>query len=275
MIFGRSRPQPRKKVPILGVEGVGKSSLLFTLTRYISINHFGSLDVDGDPHQIMATAEAYVTRGEKMPATVRESPIRLAINRIPGATAGEAQVNVELTCNDIRGQDFRALLGAIQKHPNVASSLGDAPRELRMFCDLFRGCNGLLIVVDLIQERTPEEFHRDVDKSLRLAFADQVGSMMAAIHLAARVNSEGLANKPVFFVFTKGDKHGIPAEHISKYFDIAGSITLAQLRRMGANVKHYHVQAAEWPVLSRLEGLGFEKLVPDLLRALGAETPPR
>lgn len=271
MIFRRAKSNPRKKVPILGVDGVGKSSLLFSLTKYISINHFGSLDVDGDPHQMMATAESFVARGERLPATTKEVPIRLVITRIPGAPPSESQINVELSCNDIKGQDFRALLGAIQKHPNVTLTLKDAPSELQMFCNLFRGCNGLLIVVDLIQARTLDEFRIDVEKSLHLAFADQVGPMMAAIHLAARVNSEGLANKPVFFVFTKGDRHGVSPAEISNYFEIANAIALAQLRRMGANVRFYHVQAAEWPLLSRLEGIGFETLVPDLLRALGTD----
>jgi hypothetical protein len=261
MRFQRDRTQ---KVPILGVEGVGKSSVLFTLTHFVSENDFGCL-VD-DPDQIMALALPLVMRGEPLPATMKGSRLRWTITRIPQAPPEEAQINVQLTSNDIPGIAFRQLLDHVHKHPNDIA--GTKVPELGMFCTLLKGCSGLLIVVDLIRDLTLNEFNLDIGGSLNTAFSDQVGPMMASIDLAARVNGGHLANMPVYFVFTKGDLHRLPSERIDAFFKRANAIQLQRLKRLGASVKTYHVKAAGWWNDSNLEHLGFSRLLTDLMFAL-------
>lgn len=101
--------------------------------------------------------------------------------------------------------------------------------------------------------------------------SEQVGPMMAAVDLAARVNGGQLANMPVYFLFTKGDLHGVPHERIDSFFKRANAIPLQRLKGLGASVRTYHVKAADWWTDPDLEHLGFSQLLTDLLFALRAD----
>ena len=79
-----------------------------------------------------------------------------------------------------------------------------------------------------------------------------------------------MAFKPIFFVFSKPDLHGLTPDEIKENFERCMAVPLAQLRKKLINVRHYNVQCAGWGMDSELQKLGIDVLLSDLVHAMGA-----
>ena len=81
---------------------------------------------------------------------------------------------------------------------------------------------------------------------------------MTGILLASKMNAV-MARKPIFFVFSKPDLHGLTPEEVREHFRRGMAIPLAQLRGELINVRHYNVRCAGWEMDSALEGSGHRR----------------
>lgn len=262
---GQARRQLKRKIPILGVEGAGKSSLILTLGQFISLKKYGRVSIESA--QVFGEYVSHVAAGRPLPPTMRHERIALEIERIPDEY-GLKEVDLLLTTEDIPGQDFRMLVDELHRTATVPTDKRTGGL-LQRFVDLLAASQGLIFVVDLIRTRSPEEFMENLQQNVWKAYADQVEPIMTAMLLAARLNPE-LAGKPVFFVFGKRDLHGLTPEQVAEDFERAMAIPLAQLRGKLLNVRQYHVQSAGWQLDSALDDLGIELLLSDLAHAVGA-----
>ena len=118
-------------------------------------------------------------------------------------------VDLVLSSEDIPGQDFRMLVGALASDPELAGGQGDATAVLERFGALLSECAGFVFVIDLLRGCTAEEFRAEPRGHTWAAYSDQVKPIMTGLLLASQVNPS-LANKPIFFVLSKPDLHRLP-----------------------------------------------------------------
>lgn len=262
-----------RRVPILGVEGSGKTSLIVTAAQYASSGGHGNVPLDS--LGLFNSLQPYVVSGRPLPATVGYTRFKVELTRVHEPGGGWTDVNLHLSSDDIPGQDFRRLCDAITRRPDLSPDKKDpAGVLLGRFRELLAGSDGLIFVVDLLRTRTPQEFTSDPRRFVGEAYADQVQPIMDAIVLAARLGVD-LARKPIFFVFTKPDLHGLDMDSIRRDFDRLLAIPLGALRAMLVNIGVYSVQCACWGQDQDLAHTGVDRLLSDLAHALGAVEPRR
>jgi hypothetical protein len=256
----------RRKIPILGVEGAGKSSLILTLGQYISLKKLGRVSIESA--QVFGEYVSHVAAGKPLPATQRHEPVALEIERIPDGD-GLRDVDLVLSTEDIPGQDFRMLVDELHRSPVSTGRGAQGGSLLQRFADLLSASHGFIFVVDLVRARSADEFADNQQQNIWRAYADQVEPIMTGMLLASRLNAN-LAGKPVFFIFGKRDLHKLTADQVAADFERAMAIPLAQLRGKLINVRQYHVQSAGWGMDSALDELGVDVLLSDLAHAVGA-----
>lgn len=253
--------QGQRKVPVLGVEGSGKSSFFVSLAQYVSANRYGSIDDLGQGY--LGELVEHVARGQPIPPTMRYEQIKVHLRRVPEPGGGFRDVNVLLSSEDVPGGHFRDLVAEIRRDPGLSAN---SPMLTR-FGELLRASDGFLFVVDVVRGASAEAFHADPDAHYGRAFAEQIGPIATGLLLAARRNPD-LARKPTFFVFSKRDVHGRDRDELDAAFHSYLAIPLANLERKGANIRRYDVQSACWPMRGRLGDLGYDELLSDLAHAL-------
>ncbi len=266
----------RRKVPILGVEGCGKSSLILTLGQYISLHGMGRISMASG--SLFGELLSHVAAGRPLPATTRMEKFELHLNRVPESGGGHTKVDLALSSEDIPGLQFRDLVNELRINPDLSTwKAGPTKKILEQFTELLSSCDGFIFIVDLARERKPvppqggtrEELGSDNREHIWAAFGDQIKPIMTGILLASKMNAS-MARKPIFFVFSKPDLHGLLPDEVREHFRRGMAIPLAQLRGELINVKHYNVQCAGWEMDSALEGLGIDVLLSDLVHAVNA-----
>ena len=241
-IFGGKGRGRQRKVPILGVEASGKSSLILTLGQYISLHKMGRVGMSSASH----------------------------VARIPEPGGGHSNVDLVLSSEDIPGVDFRVLVDELRKNPNLSAwKAGKSRAILNKFNQLLSSCDGFIFIVDLVRDNDPELFTSGSRDFIWTAFADQIKPIMTGILIATRMNPE-MAHKPIFFVFSKPDLHRLTPDEVKEHFERGMAIPLAQLRGELMNVRHYNVQCAGWEMDSALDDLGVDLLLSDLVHAVNA-----
>ena len=267
-LVGREIGGRQRKVPILGVEASGKSSLILTLGQYISLHRMGRVSMSSS--SLFGDYLSYVAAGQPLPASTRWEEFGLHVTRVPEPGGGASDVDLYLSSEDIPGVDFRILVDELRKNPNLSAwKAGQSRAILDKFTQLLSSCDGFVFIIDLVRDRDPETFASGSREHVWTAFADQIKPIMTGILLATKTNAV-MAMKPIFFVFSKPDLHRLPPDEVREHFERGMAIPLAQLRGELMNVRHYNVQCAGWEMDSALEGLGVDVLLSDLVHAVRA-----
>ncbi len=266
--FSSSRETQTKKVPILGVEGSGKSSLIVTLGQFISQHKMGVVAMAESGSSLFGHYLRYVMAGEPFPATTRWDKFALHVERVPEPDGGHTLVDLVISSEDIPGVDFRHLVDELRENPNLAGGDGKRASELvGRFTDLLSKCDGFIFIIDLM--RDSQIGSSPTKEQIWAAFGDQIQPIMTGIQVAMKMNA-AMAFKPIFFVFSKPDLHGLTQDEIKENFERCMAVPLAQLRKKLINVRHYNVQCAGWGMDSELQKLGIDVLLSDLVHAMGA-----
>ena len=258
-----------KKLPILGVHNSGKTYFLTSLGYLISRYGWGT---------VCATASVYfnklleyVLRGEPIPPTYKNYPIEIKINSIvlPEDNLKPIPCNLIIYTEDFRGKDYEFVMNELvfkaEKNKN------DFYKVFEKFRNLYKGADGIIAIIDLVGNATTEDFRKNKTKFILNALSRQVIPIIKGIQLVSEVTN--LRKKPVFFVFTKSDIHGLSTDEISKYFDKIMEKTLKKLKDKGAIIKKYTVCSLGWGKgntcedrLKRLEAQGFVEIILDIAR---------
>ncbi len=261
---GRNR---KRKVPILGVEGCGKSSLILTLGQYISLHGMGRISMASS--NLFGELLSYVAAGRPLPASARWEEFELNLSRVPEADGGHTEVDMTLSSEDIPGLQFRDLVNELRVNPDLSAwKAGPTKKILEQFTELLSSCDGFIFIIDLARNQQDDD-GKDSAEHVWEAFGDQIKPIMTGILLASKMNAV-MARKPIFFVFSKPDLHGLTPEEVREHFRRGMAIPLAQLRGELINVRHYNVRCAGWEMDSALEGLGIDLLISDLVHAVNA-----
>ena len=264
-LAGGRRKRPRK-VPILGVEASGKSSLILTLGQFISLHRMGRISLSSS--NLFGHYLSFVAAGQPLPASTRWEECMLHIHRVPEPDGGYTDVEMTLSSEDIPGLDFRVLVDELRANPDLSTwKAGPTKKVLEQFTELLTRCDGFIFIIDLVRDKSAEELSSGSKDYIWSAFADQIKPIMTGILLASRMNAV-MAHKPIFFVFSKPDLHGLAPVEVEEHFKRGMAIPLAQLRGELINVRHYNVQCAGWKMDSALEGLGIDVLLSDLVHAV-------
>ncbi len=257
----------QRKIPILGVEACGKSSLILTLGQFVSLHDMGRISMSSG--SLFGELLSHVAAGRPLPASARWEKFELHINRVPEPGGGFSPVDMTLSSEDIPGKQFRDLVNELRINPDLSTwKAGPTKQILERFTQLLSSCDGFIFIIDLVRNKR-EEIAAGAKEPIWTAFADQIKPIMTGILLASKMNAV-MAHKPIFFVFSKPDLHQLKPEEVREHFRRGMAIPLAQLRGELINVGHYNVQCAGWEMDSALEGMGIDTLLSDLVHAVNA-----
>ncbi len=124
--LGFSRARATRKVPILGVEASGKSSLIFTLAQYVSALKLGKVPMElGGLHVVDLLSK--VAAAEPLPPTMNYQDFSLDLAQIPETDGRRSDVDLLISSEDIPGQDFRQLVDEGVGGEQVPGEHDDAP----------------------------------------------------------------------------------------------------------------------------------------------------
>lgn len=243
----------RKKFPLLGVKGAGKTYLLVSLGFIISIHGWGEVRTSrasiyfGDLHP-------YVLNRKPIEPTYKPIDLEFTIDRIY-ISGQEYRARLVLSTSDFSGAEFESAMeefGRIVSNKDISGTY-----YLRRFLDLYRRAAGFIVVVDIVGPNiTPDKFRANKKEFIMNAFMRQVSPLVRGLELI--INLSRGSGKPIFFVFTKRDIHGLDERELSEYFDNMFAIQLNRLRRRGFEIFKHSVMAptsANDPNLVYLEHL--------------------
>ena len=183
-----------------------------------------------------------------------------------------------LSSEDIPGLQFRDLVNELRVNPDLSNwKSGPTKKILEQFTELLSSCDGFIFIIDLARDKKADDGEAEgseagdenSNEQVWEAFGDQIKPIMTGILLASKMN-QVMARKPIFFVFSKPDLHGLTPEEVREHFRRGMAIPLAQLRGELINVRHYNVRCAGWEMDSALDGLGIDVLLSDLVHAVNA-----
>lgn len=262
----RLRLAPRhKRIPVFGIQGVGKSYFILSVAYFISKRNLG---------RVVGEGADYVTRfipvmmlGERLDATPGYRDINLAVDHVyranyeqvnghargfaewqtpymtplsdlPGPDEseknyGEQDKDSELipcdfliATNDLSGTQFK---DATERLAEPTSQLGGDP-QTRRFLQVLEAGEGAIVVVDVVRgEMTHEEFTRDPRKHIRRALAEQVVPLARGIQLSIMKGNKRNKVFPLFLVFTKRDIHQLSRDTLEQIVNEVFAILLANL----------------------------------------------
>ena len=148
----RPRRRRRCKVPILGVEACGKSSLILTLGQYISLHGMGRISMSSS--NLFGELLSNVAAGRPLPATTRMEKFELTLQRVPEADGGHTEVDVTLSSEDIPGLQFRDLVNELRINPDLSTwKAGPTKKILEQFTELLTSCDGFIFIIDLARNK--------------------------------------------------------------------------------------------------------------------------
>ncbi|MDH7571368.1 MAG: hypothetical protein QHJ73_17455 [Armatimonadota bacterium] len=272
-ITRRWRHSKPKRVPILGVNGAGKTCLAWGIGRYLSDSGYGHPSVE--TARYFYEIDPYMLRNQPIPASVLKQPLVLHVNRIVVNRGGEVcafPVNLVISSHDIPGGALVEVTRIFQTP--VPDPLAD-PNVKRFFA-FVQNADGLIVVVDLARRlRTREQFElltrAEREAHLRAALAEQVAPLCRGIETTIQLNGD-MRGKPFFFVFTKSDIHRLSVEEARTLIRTAYSILFNRLRHQGIDCREHCVAYAgtsrqpDGSILYRIEGV--EELIADMALSL-------
>lgn len=258
LIFGSKQ----MKIPVLGLPGAGKTcfiaSMAYLMTEYVGSNfneHWAEI-VEGQEY--LQRIIPMILRGTYVPTP---SPRRVVIRVKRIAIDGEEYISdFLLYMPDPSGKEFEMAMRDLAENRYS--------ENVRKFYEVYSDSDGLIVIVDLVREKSKKEFKSNKEKYVIEALEEQVAPLATGIiNILETSNLEG---KPVFFVFTKADIHEMSIEEISKYFDRYMAILLRHLEDKGVIIKKYAVASLGWnPQEIRHMPQGFLDLIFDLGRIFG------
>lgn len=270
-------PRPRR-LPILGIDGAGKTCLAWGIGRYLSDSGYG--EPTTDTARYFYEIDPFMLRNAPVPASVQKQPLILDVNTVVlerGEDKREIPVRLRISSHDIPGGELVEVAGVFQ------ASLSD-PLEhpvVRRFFSFVQGADGLMVVVDLARRiRSRAEFLELSPEAreghIRAALAEQVAPLCRGIETVIQINNS-MRGKPIFFIFTKSDIHCIPAQHVRSLIRTAYSILFNRLRHQGVECREHCVaysgseRLEDGSIRYGIEGV--QELLADI--ALCFAEPPR
>ncbi|RLG15498.1 hypothetical protein DRN63_05245 [Nanoarchaeota archaeon] len=243
----------RRHVPIIGVQGAGKSYFIVTLASFVAKHGWGYVDA---PH--IYDMVACVQAMKPIPPTIGMIPVRVDIDMVK-YMGHICQKKVRISTGDISGKEFEQAIEEAKTLPDIDK----LSPSLKKFVDILKKTDGLLVLIDITRymDKTPDK----VEAVLK-SFSEQISPIANAIELAMKL---GMKEKPIFFVFSKKDIHKMEVDEIRRIFEPAWCILLRRLEACGIKIGYYTISAAGWSSLDDLDtffyGQGFDKLLYDLV----------
>ncbi len=186
--------KPKNKLPIIGIEGSGKTCFAWGLGHFLAEKVWGGTTDATRDYFLKITPN--MLRNEPIPATYGKQSLGFRIGS-----------RLTVSTYDISGEDFRQAM-------NVFSSPTANPKSdksVKQFLALVENSIGLIVVVDLARRITNREAFEKLSKDQQRehileALAEQVVPLCRGVEHTIKVN-ENMGKKMLFFIFTKTDIH--------------------------------------------------------------------
>lgn len=231
-----------KKIPILGIEGSGKTCFAWGLGHFLASNQWG--EPTGETAEYFYQISTSMLKNEPIASTYGKRALKFEFNSIHMEHEGfnlKLPTQLVLSTYDISGGDFKNLMRKFSS----PTSHPERDGNIKKFFDLLDNSDGLMIVVDLARRILQAEDYQSLSKKekeihLLNSLAEQVMPLCIGIEQALRVNKD-IAGKPLFFIFTKADIHGLSLEMMENLIRSAYSVLLARLENKGVIIKFFKV----------------------------------
>lgn len=277
-VAARFRGLRPKRLPILGINGAGKTCLAWGIGRYLSDSGHGQPSVD--TARYFYEIDPFMLRNAAIPASVQKQPLVLHVDTVvldKGGIERELPVRMVISSHDVPGGELVEVTKVFQAP--APDPLGHP--EVKRFFTSVEKADGLIVVVDLARRiRSRDEFlaldPEEREAHIRSALAEQVAPLCRGIETAIQLN-DNMRGKPIFFVFTKSDIHRMPVAQVRSLIHTAYSILFNRLRHQGIECREHCVAYAgsrrdpDGSIRYTIEGV--EELLADV--ALFFVTPPR
>lgn len=258
-----------RKLPLLGVRGAGKTYFLLSLGYLVSEKGWGQV-VGQEGSVYLEELLPYVFDERPIPPTRGNYPVEIEVDTVDFyGPDGHLEYDCEfvVSTEDFSGGEFENAMSAVE----TGGGFDQGPAA--KFRDLYAAVDGLVVVVDLVQGADPGAFRDGREDQVVDALSNQVVPLAKGLEMAL-ANSE-MEGKPIYFVFSKADVHGMDVVEIEEHFRRVMAIPLARLENRGCEIQKYSVSAVGWadpddasPV-SKLEDLGYDRIIKDMARRFG------
>jgi hypothetical protein len=255
------------KVPILGVEGSGKTTFAWGIGRTLIDRGWGKPTDEArayfaeiDPCMLMNQPPA-ATVGKRSLAFLFQkcqvemaSPEQMALSEMSSQdadgdlpdhewvehsadwTTATFKADLVISSYDISGGDFTRCM-SLFTHPVERP---EADPDFGRFADLMRESDGLIVMIDLARRiRSRAQFlalsEKEQSEHILRSLAEQVGPVCHGIEMVLRLNSH-MHGKPVIFGFTKADIHGRDEEWVERLLFSACATMIGVLRDRGVSI---------------------------------------
>jgi len=247
-----------RNVPIIGIHGAGKTYFIISLGYFISLEKWGEVET---PDYFFELSK-YVLAQQPIPPTVGYHPIRVRLDYVEYGNK-RYHAKIILSTGDISGIEFERAMEEIGSFKfSKKSDLKKASPNIRKLYSLLLKSDGIIVIIDIARYMSESISRGD---AILKAFSDQILPIARAIEMVMSFTEFSL--RPLFFVFSKQDIHGLTVDEIRPYFDSAWAILLRRLESRLINIKTYAVSSVGWSSdpLKRLRARGFNKLLYDLV----------
>lgn len=262
-----------KNLPLLGINGSGKTYFLVTLGYFVSEKRWG--EVSAETSEYFHGCLEYVLKGHSIPYSQSNNPISIKIAKIDSC-ADEKQCKFIMSSQDFSGRKFlNAMTSSPIENDVVSEKSGDDARNKFFtspsFHKLYSNSDGIMVMVDLVRDpMTAEMFQKNKDELILKAFSEQITPLIKGIEFILRENIN-MKGKPILFIFSKADIHKLSLNEISSYFNKIMAIILARLESRGVLINKYVISSIGWgtgdAALNRIEILeskGYIDLLHDI-----------
>lgn len=227
-----------RSLPLLGVQGAGKTYFLFSLGYLVSHRGWGHVENQKGEEAYLDQLLPYVSRGDPFPPTMKNHPVKIKVDSLPDKYT-DGSISFTISSEDFSGGEFEnAMESTLTKRSD-----DNGPRA--EFIDLYQDCDGLIVVVDIVRDASKDDFQADREQRILDALAGQVEPLVTGINTAMNAN-QGLDGKPIFFIFTKQDIHGLKITDISEYFDRLMAMPLQRLKAHDCPIRKFTTSAVGW-----------------------------
>lgn len=217
--------KPKNKLPIIGIEGSGKTCFAWGLGEFLAAEGWGG--TTAATRDYFRQIKPFMLRNEPIPATYGKQRLEFKIG------------NLTVSTYDIAGEDFRQAM-------NVFSSPIENPKgekSVKQFLSLVEHSIGLIVIVDLARRITTRKDFQQLSQEQQQqhildALSEQVVPLGRGVEHTINVNKK-MGEKMLYFIFTKTDIHHQVVKPGKNILTTAYAPLFAHLEEKGVSHREY------------------------------------
>jgi hypothetical protein len=250
------------KVPVLGVQGAGKTCFFASMAHCIAQRGWGV--PDDETFRYVAGITHHLVEGTPLAVTTRPRrlSVRLSNCHLPGR--GDVRCNITLTSEDFDGQVWGEIVEAWSDPGSEVAA------KIERFADVVANSDSLVVILDVVGQEpaTWRKSARGIDDQL----TNQLVPICSGIDLVLQ-RRKRVPGYLVSFLVTKADIHRISQKELEERIKVLFAFQLGRLRALGAEwvvrpvVAVGHIRDSFGRFTDRMQGI--DEVLQDIVARFG------